>query len=366
VDPVYSVPVAAVKINGARHRYLALVGSDLARQVGEHMRKFLPGKTCAIVTDTNVGPLFASRAKRSLNSAGFKPIIITIPAGEKSKTLKQAGAICEQMIAAGLDRQSFVIGLGGGVVGDISGFVAAIYHRGIPHVQIPTTLLAMVDSSIGGKTGVNHQEGKNLVGAFYQPRLVLIDVAVLQSLPRREFIAGLAEVIKYGVIEDPALFKLLEEKIGKLTSLDRALLTEVITRSCAIKAKVVEQDERENDYRAVLNFGHTVGHALEAATHYQKYLHGEAVGIGMAQAATISAQQGFCDQRSLERIRKLIKKAGLPLEIPREVSMQDLIQGMEVDKKSAGGKIKFVICTGIGKTRFHLLSPGEILTALGA
>jgi 3-dehydroquinate synthase len=231
---------------------------------------------------------------------------------------------------------------------------------------VPTTLLAQVDSSVGGKTGVNHQEGKNLVGAFYQPRLVLIDVTVLQSLPRREFIAGLAEVIKYGVIEDPALFKLLEEQIGKLISLDRALLTQVIATSCAIKAKVVEQDERENDYRAVLNFGHTVGHALEAATHYQKYLHGEAVGIGMAQAAAISAQQGFCDQRSLERIRKLIKKAGLPLEISREVSMQNLIQGMEVDKKSAGGKIKFVICTAIGKTRFHALSPGEILTALGA
>jgi 3-dehydroquinate synthase len=214
---------------------------------------------------------------------------------------------------------------------------------------------------------VNHREGKNLIGAFYQPRLVLIDVAVLQSLPRREFIAGLAEVIKYGVIEDPALFELLEEKMGKLTSLaDRALLTQVITTSCAIKAKVVEQDEREDDYRAVLNFGHTIGHALEAATHYQKYLHGEAVGIGMAQAAAISVQQGFCDQRSLERIRKLIKKAGLPLEIPRELSLQNLVQGMEVDKKSAGGKIKFVMCTGIGQTCFDTLSPGEILGALGA
>ena len=256
--------------------------------------------------------------------------------------------------------------LGGGVVGDLAGFAAATFLRGIAYVQVPTTLLAQVDSSVGGKTGVNHQEGKNLVGAFYQPRLVLIDVAVLQSLPRREFIAGLAEVIKYGVIDDPALFQLLEEKLGKLTSLDRVLLTQVIATSCAIKAKVVEQDERENDYRAVLNFGHTVGHALEAATHYQKYLHGEAVAIGMAQAAAISVQHGFCDQRSLERIRKLIKKAGLPLEIPREVSMQNLIQGMEVDKKSAGGKIKFVICTGIGTTRFHTLSPGEILTALGA
>jgi 3-dehydroquinate synthase len=289
-----------------------------------------------------------------------------IPDGEQHKDLRSLSVIYDRLIAERFERQSCVLALGGGVVGDLGGFAAATFLRGIAYVQVPTTLLAQVDSSVGGKTGVNHQEGKNLVGAFYQPRLVLIDVAVLQSLPRREFIAGLAEVIKYGVIEDPALFKLLEEEIGKLTSLDRALLTQVIATSCAIKAKIVEQDERENDYRAVLNFGHTVGHALEAATHYQKYLHGEAIGIGMAQAAAISAQQGFCDQRSLERIRKLIKKVGLPLEIPREVSMQNLIQGMEVDKKSAGGKIKFVICTGIGKTRFHLLSPGEILTALGA
>ena len=183
---------------------------------------------------------------------------------------------------------------------------------------------------------------------------------------RREFIAGLAEVIKYGVIEDPALFKVLEEKLGMLMDQDRALLSQVIATACAIKAKVVEKDEREDDYRAVLNFGHTIGHALEAATAYQKYLHGEAVGIGMAQAAAISVQQGFCDQRSLERIRKLIKKAGLPLEIPRDVSMQSLVQGMEVDKKSAGGKIRFVMCAGIGKTGFHALSPGEILGALGA
>jgi 3-dehydroquinate synthase len=219
---------------------------------------------------------------------------------------------------------------------------------------------------VGGKTGVNHQDGKNLIGAFYQPRLVVIDVAVIQSLPRREFIAGLAEVIKYGVIDDASLFRMLEEKIEKLISLDRELLTHVIARSCAIKAKVVEKDEREDNIRAVLNFGHTIGHALEVATRYEKYLHGEAVGIGMAQAAAISVQQGFCDQRSFGRIRKLIAKASLPVEIPRDVSMQALVQGMEVDKKSAGGKIKFVMCAGVGKTRFHTLAPGEILRALGA
>jgi 3-dehydroquinate synthase len=325
----------------------------------------LRGKV-AVITNPTVAQLYLDAVHDSLSAAGFDVTPVLIPDGEQHKDLQSLSVIYDQLISERFERRSCILALGGGVVGDLVGFAAATFLRGIAYVQVPTTLLAQVDSSVGGKTGVNHQEGKNLVGAFYQPRLVVIDVAVLQSLPRREFIAGLAEVIKYGVIEDPALFKLLEENMGKLTSLDRALLTQVIATSCAIKAKVVEQDERENDYRAVLNFGHTVGHALEAATHYQKYLHGEAIGIGMAQAATISAQQGFCDQRSLERIRKLIKKAGLPLEIPREVSMQSLIQAMEVDKKSAGGKIKFVICTRIGKTCFHALSPGEILTALGA
>ena len=353
-------------VNLGDRSYPIYVGDGILSRAGDLLQRAgLRGKV-AVITNPTVAQLYLDPVHESLSGAGFDVTPVLIPDGEQHKDLRSLSVIYDRLIAERFERQSCVVALGGGVVGDLAGFAAATFLRGIAYVQVPTTLLAQVDSSVGGKTGVNHQEGKNLVGAFYQPRLVLIDVAALQSLPRREFIAGLAEVIKYGVIEDPALFKLLEEKIGKLTSLDRALMTQVIATSCAIKAKVVEQDERENDYRAVLNFGHTVGHALEAATHYQKYLHGEAVGIGMAQAATISAQQGFCDQRSLERIRKLIKKAGLPLEIPREVSMQDLIQGMEVDKKSAGGKIKFVICTGIGKTRFHLLSPGEILTALGA
>jgi len=353
-------------VNLGDRSYPIYVGDGILSRAGDFLQRAgLRGKV-AVITNPTVAQLYLDAVHDSLSAAGFDVTPVLIPDGEQHKNLQSLSVIYDRLISERFERRSCVLALGGGVVGDLAGFAAATFLRGIAYVQVPTTLLAQVDSSVGGKTGVNHQEGKNLVGAFYQPRLVLIDVAVLQSLPRREFIAGLAEVIKYGVIEDPALFKLLEENMGKLTSLDRALLTQVIATSCAIKAKVVEQDERENDYRAVLNFGHTVGHALEAATHYQKYLHGEAIGIGMAQAATISAQQGFCDQRSLERIRKLIKKAGLPLEIPREVSMQSLIQAMEVDKKSAGGKIKFVICTGIGKTCFHALSPGEILTALGA
>jgi 3-dehydroquinate synthase len=342
------------------------VGDGILSQVGNFLQPLGLARKVAVITNPTVAQLYLDTVHESLALAGFDVLPVLVPDGEQHKNLTSLSAIYDRLIAERLDRQSCVLALGGGVVGDLAGFAAATFLRGLPYVQVPTTLLAQVDSSVGGKTGVNHQDGKNLIGAFYQPRLVVIDVAVIQSLPRREFIAGLAEVIKYGVIDDASLFRMLEEKIEKLISLDRELLTHVIARSCAIKAKVVEKDEREDNIRAVLNFGHTIGHALEVATRYEKYLHGEAVGIGMAQAAAISVQQGFCDQRSFGRIRKLIAKASLPVEIPRDVSMQALVQGMEVDKKSAGGKIKFVMCAGVGKTRFHTLAPGEILRALGA
>jgi 3-dehydroquinate synthase len=353
-------------VNLGDRSYPVHIGDGILSAAGDLLQQAgLRGKV-AVITNPTVAQLYLDPVHESLTRAGFDVTPVLIPDGEEHKNLGSLSAVYDRLIADRFERGSCVLALGGGVVGDLAGFAAATFLRGIAYVQVPTTLLAQVDSSVGGKTGVNHHDGKNLIGAFYQPRLVLIDVAVLQSLPRREFISGLAEVIKYGVIEDPALFKVLEEKMGKLMDQDRDLLSQVIATSCAIKAKVVEKDEREDDYRAVLNFGHTIGHALEAATEYQKYLHGEAVGIGMAQAAAISVQQGFCDQRSLERIRKLIKRAGLPLEIPRDVSMQNMVQSMEVDKKSTGGKIRFVVCAGIGKTGFHALSPGEILGALGA
>jgi 3-dehydroquinate synthase len=353
-------------VNLSERSYPIHVGEEILPQAGALLTQAgLHGKV-AVVTNPTVAQLYLDTVQEALADAGFEVTPVLIPDGEEHKELKSLMAIYDRLIGARFERKSCVVALGGGVVGDLAGFAAATYLRGVPYVQVPTTLLAQVDSSVGGKTGVNHQGGKNLIGAFYQPRLVLIDVAVLLSLPRRELIAGLAEVIKYGIIEDPALFELLEQNINRLVDLDRELLTHVIATCCAIKARVVEKDEREEDHRAVLNFGHTIGHALEAVTDYRKYLHGEAVGIGMAQAATLSVQQGLCDQRSFERIRKLIRKAGLPLEIPPDVSRQGLIQGMEVDKKSAGGKIKFVMCAGIGKTRFHSLTPGEILAALGA
>ena len=353
-------------VNLGDRSYPIFVGSGLLLRAGELLQQAgLRGKV-AVITNPTVAQLYLDATSEALTSAGFQVIPVLVPDGEDHKDLKSLAAIYDRLIADRLERRSCVLALGGGVIGDLAGFAAATYLRGVPYVQFPTTLLAQVDSSVGGKTGVNHQDGKNLIGAFYQPRLVLIDVEVLRSLPRRELIAGLAEVIKYGIIEDPGLFHLLEQELNGLIGLDRELLIQVIATCCGIKARVVEKDEREDDYRAVLNFGHTIGHALEAATGYTRFLHGEAVAIGMAKASAISVQQGFCDRSSLERICNLIKKGGLPLEIPPEIPMERLIHGMEVDKKSAGGKIKFVMCNGIGKTRFHSLMPEEILSSLGA
>jgi 3-dehydroquinate synthase len=352
-------------VNLSDRSYPIHVGAEMIERAGQLMQQAgLLGKV-AIVTNPTVAQLYLDPVHEALSQAGFETTPVLLPDGEEHKTLKSLSTIYDRLVAERFERKSCVLALGGGVIGDLAGFAAATYLRGIPYVQVPTTLLAQVDSSVGGKTGVNHDAGKNLIGAFYQPKLVLIDVAVLRSLPRREFVAGLAEVIKYGVIADRYLFELLEQNLEKILALDRELLTQIIVRSCENKVRVVEADEREDDYRAVLNFGHTIGHALEAATGYRQFLHGEAVGIGMVKAAALSVQQGFCDPKSFERITKLIKKAGLPTEFPPGMSVSSLVQGMEVDKKAAGGQIKFVISEGLGKTRFHWLAPGEILNALG-
>ncbi len=354
-----------VTVDLGQRSYNIFVGEGILSTAGDLLKRTGIKRKIAVVTNPTVAQLYLDTLNDALQSSGFDVIPILIPDGEEYKTLSTLSTVFDRLISERFERQSCVVALGGGVVGDIAGFAAATYLRGTPFVQIPTTLLAQVDSSVGGKTGVNHPRGKNLIGAFYQPRAVIIDVALLTSLPRRELLAGLAEVIKYGIIEDPVLFSRLEQELGGLLALDRRLLIEVIAASCAIKARVIEKDEREDDHRAVLNFGHTVGHALEAATHYQRFLHGEAVAIGMAKAAAISYQQGFCDAVALSRIIKLIKMAGLATEIPEEVPPQSLIAGMEVDKKSAAGKIKFVMCTSIGKTCFHLLTAEQIAAALG-
>jgi len=246
----------------------------------------------------------------------------------------------------------------------MAGFAAATFQRGLPFVQVPTTLLAQVDASVGGKTAINHSAGKNLIGAFYQPRLVVIDVETLTTLPRREFLAGVAEVIKYGAILSPDLFSLMEEQLPALLHLDPALLTAVVKTCCQLKALVVEEDETERDYRAILNFGHTLGHAIESATEYKDFLHGEAVAIGMAFAVHLSHQRGLCSAATKERVCRLLKKAGLPAVIPKTLSRENLLLGLETDKKVAGGKVKFVGIEEIGRTRFEYLSAQEIIRHL--
>ena len=339
---------SGITISLGRQRHRVLIAKGLLKQFGARVRQHLPRRTCAVVTDSNVGPIFADRIGRSLTSAGFRPTVITIPAGEKSKTLRQAGAICEQMIGAGLDRQSLVIGLGGGVIGDISGFVAAIYHRGIPHVQVPTTLLAMVDSSIGGKTGVNTADGKNLLGAVHHPSLVIDDVDVLKTLPRREFNQGFAEIIKHAVIADPKMFKQLQS--GKARSPRRPLaLQKLIRRNIEIKSNIVAKDERDQTgERALLNFGHTVGHAIERAGNYRKFLHGEALSLGVVAACTISIKRATLPPRQCDAVVSLLQRFELPTRLPKNFPRNKIVNAVKFDKKFQSGKIRFVVTPKIG------------------
>jgi 3-dehydroquinate synthase len=322
-----------------------LIAEGLLKQLGARMGQHLSRRTCAIVTDSNVAPVFADRAKQSLISAGLKPILITIQAGERSKTLKQAGAICEQMIAAGLDRQSFIIGLGGGVIGDISGFVAAIYHRGIPHVQVPTTLLAMVDSSIGGKTGVNTADGKNLLGVLHHPSLVIDDLDVLKTLPRREFNQGFAEIIKHAIIADAKMFGMLQDWKAS----EAPALKQLILRNVKIKSKTVAKDERDlTGKRALLNFGHTVGHAIERAGNYRKFLHGEALSLGIVAACAVSIKRAGLPPRQRDAVIDVLRRFDLPTCLRKNFPRNKIIRAVKFDKKFQSGKIRFVVTPRIG------------------
>src|SRR5215472_8992578 len=294
---------------GARS-YEIKIGPGLLKELGPHCASLNLGHRCAIISDRNVAPKFARAAQSSLKKAGFESVLITVPAGETAKSLKVVEKCYDALAKQRLERKSFIVALGGGVVGDLAGFVAASYLRGIPFVQVPTTLLAHVDSSVGGKVGVNLKSGKNLVGAFHQPRLVLCDLDTLRTLPSREFRAGLAEVIKYGIIYDAALFERLERDLPKLLERDPATLVEVIARSCEIKADVVGQDETESGLRSILNFGHTIGHAIENISGYGKYLHGEAISIGQVAAAKISSRVFGLSGRDVERIKTIFQKAG--------------------------------------------------------
>ena len=342
-----------VQVPLGNRSYAIKLGSGVLSRLGAECARLKLGQRCVVITDSNVGKKFAKAALKSLSASGFEPVLITVPAGEKSKRIAVVEKCYDELAAHRLERKSFIIALGGGVVGDLAGFVAATYLRGIPFMQVPTTLLAQVDSSVGGKTGVNLQAGKNLVGAFYQPQLVLCDLDTLKTLPKREYISGLAEVIKYGVIYDAVLFAQFELNLPKLLQREAATLAAVIGRCCEIKADVVGQDETESGLRAILNFGHIIGHAIENSSGYGKFLHGEAISIGQVAAANLSHKILGLPSGDVARIEKLFVQAGLPVKIKLNAAQRKkLFTAMKLDKKVSGGEVKFVLAEKIGKVKF--------------
>jgi 3-dehydroquinate synthase len=345
--------VGIVKVPLGKRSYDIKIGTGLLYRLGVECARLGLGVRCAVISDTNVAPRFGPTARKALAKAGFAPTLISIPAGETAKSLKTVEACYNQLAAQRLERKSFIVALGGGVVGDLAGFVAATYLRGVSFVQVPTTLLAQVDSSVGGKVGLNLKAGKNLVGAFYQPRLVLCDLRTLVSLPMREYRSGLAEVIKYGIIYDARLFQQLERELPKLLRRDPRALAAVVARCCEIKAEVVQQDETESGLRAILNFGHTIGHALEAISHYGKYLHGEAISIGQVAAARLSAEVLGLPAPDADRIERIFQRAGLPTRLELNAPQRkQLPAAMQLDKKVSGGEVKFVLARRIGAVEF--------------
>jgi 3-dehydroquinate synthase len=306
----------------------------------------LGGGSVAVVTDDAVGPLYLPAVRRALGGARITEV--TVRQGEAAKSWQTLNQIFDALLKAKCGRDTLVVALGGGVVGDLAGFAAAVYQRGVPFLQVPTTLLAQVDSSVGGKTAINHALGKNMIGAFHQPRAVIADVATLASLPARELRAGIAEVIKHGLALDAAFVDWLEWNIEKLAARDAEALSYAVRRSCELKAQIVAEDERESGARALLNFGHTFGHAIEAASGYGAWLHGEAVAAGMVMAAELSRRQGLIGESDVERVRALIRRGGLPVAGPR-IAPEQMLDLMSVDKKAAQGKVRFVLLESIGK-----------------
>lgn len=337
-----------VMVSLGANSYLIHLDSGILPQMGSTLQSLNIGKRLMVVTNPVVGGLYSSILTGGLKSSGFDVVSASVPDGEAYKSLDVANQLYDQLISNRLDRRSAVIALGGGVIGDLAGFVAATYLRGVPFVQIPTTLLAQVDSSVGGKVAVNHPKGKNLIGAFYQPRLVWTDLSTLKTLPRREYLSGLAEVVKYGVVVDERFFTYLEENISKILSLDLGVLERVVARCCEIKAELVEKDERDQGPRMVLNYGHTIGHALEAATGYEVYTHGEAVAIGMRIVSRIARKLGILASEDMERQESLLKALGLPTTVGKKVDLAKVTDAMRLDKKVIGDKVRFVIPRAIG------------------
>jgi len=332
---------------GDRH-YDILIGSGLLNDEASFAGLSKRATRAVIVTNPVVGSLYESRLRSALSAHFPRVLTIELPDGESHKSWSSLNTVFDVMLREACDRKTVLFALGGGVIGDLTGFAAACYMRGVPFVQVPTTLLAQVDSSVGGKTAINHPLGKNMIGAFYQPQRVIADLDVLDSLPPREISAGLAEIIKYGPIADMAFLAWIETNVGALRALDKPALAYAIKRSCEIKASVVEQDERETDVRAILNFGHTFGHAIEAGLGYGEWLHGEAVGCGMVMAADLSQRLGLIDSSYVARLRQLIANAGLPTVGPA-LGVDRYLELMRVDKKAEGGDLRFVVIEPYGR-----------------
>ncbi|PKO46815.1 MAG: 3-dehydroquinate synthase [Betaproteobacteria bacterium HGW-Betaproteobacteria-22] len=337
-----------LKVELADRSYPIHIGRNLISDpnlILPHLKR----KSVAVVTNTTVAPLYLDKLTHALESAGVKVIAIVLPDGEAHKNAQTLSLIYDALMQNRCERSTTLIALGGGVIGDLTGYAAATYLRGVPFIQIPTTLLSQVDSSVGGKTGINHPLGKNMIGAFYQPQLVLADIDTLETLPAREFSAGMAEVIKYGLIRDVKFFEWLEANVSQLMALDETALTYAIYRSCQNKAEVVARDEHENGERALLNLGHTFGHAIENAMGYGVWLHGEAVAAGTVMAADLSTRMGWLTADEMQRIYALLSAANLPLDPPK-LGAEKYLELMQLDKKVADGKIRLILQQGIGQS----------------
>lgn len=357
--------VTVVRVALGARSYDIQIGSGNLAELGTFVAERLRPSHAVVITDTNVAPLYTAPAKASLDSAGIRVDVALVNAGEASKSVVEANHLWEQLSDYGADRKTVVIALGGGVIGDLAGFAAATYARGLALIQVPTTLLAHVDSSVGGKVGVNLPAAKNMVGAFWQPRGVLIDCGVLQSLPEREYRAGLAEVVKYGVILDAEFFEFLEQQASALNERDPAVLKQVVARCCRLKADVVEHDEtEETGLRAVLNYGHTFCHAIETVTQYGEFLHGEAVSIGMLCASRVAEYLGRVDTQFTQRQQTLLETLGLPVQVP-PLNRDELLRAMQHDKKVLHGRLRFVLPTRLGHVELvEGVSEGTVRDAL--
>lgn len=352
-----------LSVNLGPHTYPIYIGNQLLTDVNCYI-PYLKGTHVALVTNQNLASSYGTQLSQMLIHMNKHIINIVIPDGETFKTWTTLNLIFDQLLTAKANRQTTLIALGGGVVGDIAGFAAACYMRGIPFIQVPTTLLAQVDSSVGGKTGVNHPLGKNMIGAFYQPQAVIIDINVLKTLPQRELIAGLAEVIKYGIIADPNFFSWIENNLDALLAGKDSALSYAIQRSCEIKAAIVAQDERESNIRATLNFGHTFGHAIEAGLGYGNWLHGEAIGCGMVMAADLSCQLKLITPVLYNRIRRLIQACGLPIIAPA-LGIERYLEFMATDKKNLiDNALRFVLLSDLGKTQINIVPTDSVINTL--